>query len=142
MDKLKDVQLQRIMNEDMQWDCYRSEVCHMLRFNGAADFIEKILLSNTVPHLWNRGAYPEALYLVALIDYLSDCYNAPLFEGFEYYRKQKLQKPIFPLGIVLEDKIRNTEENRKRAIEECSKDPCGKFFLKYNIIERSIDDVV
>lgn len=44
--------------------------------------------------------------------------------------------------MILIDNINNNDNQKQKTIRECSKDECGRFFLKYNIVEKDIRDVV
>lgn len=44
--------------------------------------------------------------------------------------------------MILIDNINNNDNQKQKAIRECSKDECRRFFLKYNIVEKDIRDVV
>ena len=136
------VRLLRIMNEDLSYDTFRSEVCHMYHFDGDYEFIRKVMKSNLVVYLWDKNEYAKALYALAMIDYISWKNGVPLFDEYEQMRKCKLEDTLYPSAIVMMDRIERSNRNRNQAIEECRKDECGVFFFRHNIIERSIEDVI
>ena len=45
-------------------------------------------------------------------------------------------------GFDIIDNIYNNDNQKQKGIRECSKDEYGRFFLKYNIVEKDIRDVV
>ena len=65
-----------------------------------------------------------------------------LFAGYEYYRQNKLAEPLFPLDIIMMDKLSPESNIKDEILQECNKNECSKEFLKYNIIEGDIRDVV
>lgn len=134
--------LLRIMNENLSYDTFRSEICHMYHFDGDYEFIRKVMKSNLVVYLWNKNEFAKSLYVLALIDYVSWKNDVPLFEEYESMRKRKLEDMLYPSAIVMMDRIEQSNKNRNQAIEECRNDECGVFFFRHNIIERSIEDVI
>ena len=134
--------LSHIMNGNLEYDLFRSEVCHMYHFDGDYGFIRKVMKSNLVVHLWNKNEFAKSLYVLAVIDYISWKNGVPLFEEYEQIRKCKLDNILYPSAIILLDRIEQSDKNRKQAIEDCKNDECGAFFFRHNIIERSIEDVI
>lgn len=132
----------RIMNENLSYDTFRSELCHMYHFDGDYEFIKKVLKTNLVMYLWEKKEFAKSLYVLAVIDYISWKNDVPFFEEYEWMRKCKLKNELYPSAIVMLDKIEQSNKNRNRALEECKDDECGMFFFRHNIIERSIEDVI
>ena len=80
--------------------------------------------------------------MLAIVDYFTEYYHLETFNQYDYYRRYKLSEIVYPLGVLLVDKISPNMHMKEKVIEECSNDPCGQKFLKYNIIEKTIRDVV
>lgn len=59
------------------FDTFKSNICHRVKDEGDIDFILTTLTSDGIRKLLNRKWYPEALYLLAIIDYLSRVTNLP-----------------------------------------------------------------
>ena len=137
-----DVRLIRLLNKELSYEIFRSEICHMYHFDGDYNFISKVMKSNLVMILWNRNEYAKALYALAMIDYISWKNSVPFFDGFAELRAYKLEKTLYPLEVLLMDKIEHSHKNRDEAAAVCSQDECGAFFFRHNIIKRSIEDVV
>lgn len=137
-----DVRLIRLLNNELSYETFRSEICHMYHFDGDYNFISKVMKSNLVMVLWNRNEYAKALYALAMIDYISWKNHVPFFDGFAELRTYKLDKTLYPLEVVMLDKIEHSHTNRDEAAAVCSQDECGAFFFRHNIVERSIEDVV
>jgi hypothetical protein len=114
----------------------------MYHFDGDAVFISKVMKIDLVITLWNKGEYAKALYVLAIIDYISWKNDVPLFEGYSQIRKCKLENILYPAEVIMMDKIEHTHKNRDLAVITCKQDKCGKFFFRHNIIERSIEDVI
>jgi hypothetical protein len=137
-----DVRYLRILNEDLTYDVFRSEICHMYHFDGTYNFIRKVMKGNLIFELWNKGEYYKALYTLAMVDYIAWKNNVPPFDGYDELRQYKLEKTVYPSGIVMMDRLEKTDKNKRAAYEECKNDDCGRFFIRYNIIEKEIEDVV
>lgn len=137
-----DMRLKRLLRGKLSYDVFRSEICHMYHFDGDYDFISKVMRTNLVMVLWNNHEYDKSLYTLAMIDYISWKNGVALYEGYAKIRACKLEKMIYPEGIILLDKIEHSHINRDEAVKACSQDPCGSFFFRHNIIERNIEDVV
>lgn len=120
-------------NDD--FDLFKSNICQELKFLGDKSFIKKYLLSNDINKYILEYNYLYALYLVALIDYLSKKNSISLYKGFNDLRKMRLEKIYYPKSIVIEYEILKNNVlvfEYKNAIEE---------FKKYNIIEKEIEKV-
>jgi hypothetical protein len=44
-------------------------------------------------------------------------HNVPYFEGYANIRAYKLDNPLYPLKVIMLDKIKYTDKNRKGAIK-------------------------
>lgn len=137
-----DVRLLRLLDPELSYETFRSEICHMYHFDGDYHFIRKVMKSDLVMVFWNRNEYAKALYALAMIDYISWKNHVPFFDGFARLRTYQLEKPLYPLEVVMMDKLEHSHKNRDEAAAVCSQDACGAFFFRHNIIERSIEDVV
>ena len=93
-------------------------------------------------HLEEKDVVIYKKYETAMIDYLTYIYHAPVYEPLDKYRQYKLSEPVFPFSMLLIDSIKRNDEQKQQALKECSEDECGRFFLKYNIVEKDIRDVV
>lgn len=129
---LKEVSVYR-----MDFEAFKSTICHMVKDLGDFDFIIDILGKNLVRIYWEREWYPEAFYLLAMVDYLSRIHNLPVCENYADIRCHKLEEPLFPrdvrMGVMLSPELDMREQCLKEAIPE---------FLRHNIVEAYIRDVV
>lgn len=53
------------------FEVFKSNICHLVKDKGDMDFIIDMLSTDEVRTLYNRRWYPEAFYLLAMVDYLS-----------------------------------------------------------------------
>ena len=120
----------------MSFEVFKSNVCHLVKDQGAVDFIIDTLESDEIRKLYKRKWYPKAFYLLAMVDYLSNKNEIPLCSNYNDVRKQHLREPLYPTGVLLSDAALHTnqykEEARRNAIPE---------FLHFNIIECEVQNV-
>lgn len=114
------------------FEIFKSNVCHKLKKLGDFEFIKDNINNDYVSMYWNLNMYPEAFYYLALVDYLSDKNDIPIWNKYREYRKQKLRNPVFPLWITINEM---TEEEAKKELQDVMPE-----FLKYNIYEGMIYD--
>lgn len=119
------------------FDLFRSNVCHRLSALGDIDFIIKTLEGNEIEVYYQKGWYPESLYLLAMLDYISRENNVPLCTKYDNLRKTKLQEPLYPASIIAAAEISDDStiktEARKDSIPE---------FARFNIIENEVRNVI
>lgn len=120
----------------MNFELFKSNVCHDVKKNGELNFIENTLVNDDVTKYWNEQNYSCAFYTLAMLDYLSKRNEIPLYKKYDYMRNQKLEKPLYPFSALLLKKIDAAspilDEYVKNAIPE---------FAQYNIIEGDIFNV-
>ena len=116
---------------------YKSSVCHRLKELGDLDFVSDILQSDDIRKLFELEWYPESLYLLAMLDFISRENDIPLCEEYDDIRLCKLDKPIIPAGIKAISIAAKNDEAIKQATETAIPE-----FLRFNIIENDVRDVV
>ena len=116
---------------------FKSAVCHRVKELGDIDFMVEVLQSQNIRMYYDRGWYPESLYLLAMLDYLCRENDVPICDDYDDIRKVKLERPVYPAGVTLlaattknPDVLVQAEEN---AISE---------FKHFNIIESEVRDVI
>lgn len=60
------------------FETFKSNTCHLLKDIGDIDFIIETLETDEIRKLYERKWYREALYLLAMIDYLSRINSLPI----------------------------------------------------------------
>ena len=104
---------------------------------GDLEFIVVVLESDEVRKLYNKHWYPEALYLLAMLDYLSRINEIPLCTKYNDLRTRKLEKPIYPIGVLLNSEVLKSDEPLRIAEQEAIPE-----FRRFNIIESEVRNVV
>lgn len=119
------------------FELYKSHVCHLVKEKGDVDFLIETLESDEIHRLYQKRWYPEALYLLAMVDYLSRVNDVPLCKEYDDLRNCKLKQVLYPTSLVLEAKITKNpallQESERESIPE---------FIRHNIVERDVRDVV
>ena len=126
--------MKKNMYTSQDFEVFKGNVYVRIQENGPLDFISKILVSNVIEEYWNDQNTLYAIYLLAMVDYLSKMNGVPLYSKYDYMRKYKLKDRIYPLSFTISAKIENKSE------EEYIDDAIPEF-LKYNIVEGDIFNV-
>jgi hypothetical protein len=103
---------------------------------GDVEFMIQLLETDEIRTLFNRKWYPEALYLLAMLDYLSRENNVPICKNYNDIRKSKLQKLIYPSSVVILCKTMKSDEPKKEIIRMAIPE-----FLRFNIVESEVRNV-
>ncbi len=116
---------------------FKSSVCHRVKELGDIDFIINTLESGDIRTYYEWKWYPESLYLLAMVDYLSRENDVPLDSEYDDIRKCKLEKPVYPASLravaVTNGDNNILKRSEKTAIPE---------FMRFNIIESEVRNVI
>ena len=96
---------------------FRSAVCHQLKTAGDIPFILDTLEKDDIHRYFERGWYPECLYLLAMIDYIS--------------RINRI-----PLCIRAFAEAAHSDEILKQSVRTAIPE-----FIRFNIVENEVRDV-
>ena len=118
------------------FDVFKSNVCHQVKDLGDIPFIIQLLQSNQIRKLYEKKWYPEALYLLAMLDYLSRENNVPLCKNYNDLRSSRLQKPVFPSSVVILCKTTKSDKPKEDIIRMAIPE-----FLRFNIVESEVRNV-
>ncbi len=121
----------------LAFETFKSYICHEVKRKGDLDFIIDTLQANDVTRYWSQKWYPEAFYVLATIDYLSRLNDIPCCSKYDVIRSCSLKEPIYPRDIVLARKL----SPRLNIEHKCLAESIPEF-RRFNIVERSIRDVV
>jgi transcriptional regulator with XRE-family HTH domain len=119
------------------FETFKSNVCHRLHDRGDMDFIIEVLEKGEIRNLYQRGWYPEALYLLAMVDYISRENGIPVCADYNDIRAAKLRKPLYPASILTLCAATHSDapkvQSQKEAIPE---------FMRFNIVESEVRNVL
>ena len=126
--------------EEVDYRCsfetFKSNTCHHVKDMGDIDFIIETLETDEVRKLYERSWYREALYLLAMIDYLSRMNDLPICTNYNDIRSQKLEKPYFPAGVAVSYAATGDESIKEKALADAIPE-----FLRFNIVESEVRNV-
>lgn len=115
---------------------FRSAVCHHLKTEGDIPFILEILEKGDIRRYYELGWYPECLYLLAMLDYISRVNRIPLCRDYDDLRSLKLREPLYPPSIRAFAAAAHSDEILKQSILSAIPE-----FIRFNIVENEVRDV-
>ena len=118
------------------FELFKSNTCHMVKDMGDIPFIIQLLETNQIRKLYEKKWYPEALYLLAMLDYLSRENHVPICKNYNDIRTAKLQRPVYPSSVVIMCKTLKSDAPK----EECYRMAIPEF-LRFNIVESEVRNV-
>jgi len=119
------------------FETFKSNTCHQVKDMGDLDFMIRLLESDEIRNLYNRRWYPEALYLLAMLDYLSRINQIPICTRYDDIRTQKLKNPLYPAGILVAGEVLESDKPLRMAEQDAIPE-----FRRFNIMESEVRDVV
>ena len=120
--------------ERSSFEIFKSNICHLVKDKGELSFIRDMLCSDEVSKLYERKWYAECLYLLAMIDYLSRKNDIPLYNGYDKLRTGKLDKVLYPSGIMAMYSLSGDESILIKSFDESIPE-----FKRFNIVENEIE---
>ena len=118
------------------FETFKSNTCHHIKDIGDIDFIIETLEADEIRKLYERSWYREALYLLAMVDYLSRINDLPLCTNYNDIRAQKLERPCFPAGVIVSYAATGDERIKEKALANAIPE-----FLRFNIVEGEVRNV-
>lgn len=129
--------LDPLMMPRISFELYKSNVCHQLNRLGDIGFIIQTLKTDSIRSFYQRGWYPESLYLLAMLDYLSRENSVPLCTRYDDLRHCRLSSPIYPSSVLAIAAAENSERAKRQAVQKAIPE-----FLNFNIIESEVCNVI
>ena len=118
------------------FETFKSNTCHHIKDIGDIDFIIETLEADEIRKLYERSWYREALYLLAMVDYLSRINDLPLCTNYNDIRAQKLERPCFPAGVIVSYAATGDGRIKEKALANAIPE-----FLRFNIVEGEVRNV-
>ena len=119
------------------FELFKSNICHRVKELGDIDFIIDTLENDDITKYYECKWFPECLYLLAMLDYISKLNKVPLCNKYDYLCKCRLQETIYPVSIRMVAAIEKSstimDEARRESIPE---------FMRFNIVENDVRNVV
>lgn len=121
----------------ISFELYKSNVCHRLKELGDIQFIIETLKNEEIESLFRRKWYPESLYLLAMLDYISRENSVPLCTRYEKLRMVRLKDTLYPVSVQVLALTSEKSITTARALEQGIPE-----FLRHNIVENEVRNVV
>ena len=115
---------------------FKSNVCHRVKNMGDIPFMIQLLESNQIRKFYEKKWYPEALYLLAMLDYLSRENDVPLCKNYNDIRTTKLLRPVYPSSIVVMCAVMNSDAPKEDCLQKAIPE-----FLRFNIVECDVRNI-
>jgi transcriptional regulator with XRE-family HTH domain len=138
--KILDVSIDSLLKDELEirpnFEIFKSSICHWVHFKGDLDFLIDTLESGEIFELYEKKWYVEALYLLAMVDYISRENNFPLCADYNDLRQAKLRELLYPAGVLILSATGNNtwkDQSRAEAIPE---------FMRHNIVEADVRNVI
>ncbi len=125
------------VQNSVPFELFKSNVCHRVKDNGDIPFIVEILKSDEIRSYYNKKQYPQAFYLLAMVDYLSRENDLPLCSAYSDIRKQKLADPIYPQSVLAMAKVMEDDSLIAESLESAIPE-----FKNFNIAESEVRYVI
>ena len=116
---------------------FKSTICHRVKELGDIDFIIDTLESQDIRKYYDRKWYPESLYLLAMLDYISRENDVPLCDEYDDLRRCRLENTIYPSSVLAMSAASKKDDELKHA--EITAIP---EFKRFNIIESEVRNVI
>ena len=129
----------RVMDEERRrpsFEIFKSNICHRVKDMGDIPFVIDLLQSNQIRKLYEKKWYPEALYLLAMLDYLSRENHIPICKNYNDIRAAKLQQLVYPSSVIIMCKALHSDAPK----EDCIRMAIPEF-LRFNIVESEVRNV-
>lgn len=121
----------------VDFELYKSSVCHRVKEMGDVDFIIYTLENDEITDLFQMEHYSESLYLLGMLDYVSRLNKVPVCSKYDEIRKCKLQETIYPAGVIATSIISGSDEIKEKSLQEAIPE-----FLRFNIVESEVRNVI
>ena len=77
----------------------KSNVFHQVKEMGDSDFLIDTIKSDNIRRYYNKQWYPESLYPLAMVDYLSRENELPVCTEYDFLRRAKLSNTLHPTSV-------------------------------------------
>ena len=135
-----DVSIESLLRDSLEhrpsFETFKSNICHYVKDMGDINFLIDVIKTDKIYEYLNKQWHLEALYLLAMVDFLCKENDLPLHEDYEKLRRMKLSEIIYPAGILILCSALNSEEPKKKSLQEAIPE-----FMRHNIVESEVRNV-
>ncbi len=125
------------LDKRSDFELFKSNVCHRLKELGDIEFVIELLEEDHIRRYYQKKWYPESLYLLAMLDFISRENNIPLCTQYNDMRKLKLKNILFPSGVSVSARVTGNDELKNRSVSEAIPE-----FMRFNIVESDVRNVI
>lgn len=118
------------------FELYKSSICHYVKAKGDIDFLIEMLETDRVRELYNKEWYPEAFYLLGMVDYLSRVNGIEQCNIYDDIRCCRLEKLLYPGSMRVYYAALGEEIPEEKILKEAIPE-----FLRFNIVESEVRNV-
>lgn len=129
--------LEPCFQQRSSFELFKSSICHRLKEMGDINFIIDLLENDEIRMYHQRKWYPESLYLLAMLDYISRINDVPLCEEYADLRRCRLKTMIYPAGVLAICAVTKSDLAKRQAEEEAIPE-----FMRFNIVESEVRNVI
>ena len=135
-----DVPMERLIEDAIEYrssfETFKSNVCHMVKDMGDIEFLIDTVEANKIRQYYQKRWYPESLYLLAMVDYLSRENGLPVCSEYNDLRMASLNETLYPAGIHVMCSALKSDTPKKE-----SWDAAIPEFKRFNIVENEVRNV-
>jgi transcriptional regulator with XRE-family HTH domain len=125
------------LDKRSDFEIFKSNTCHRLKELGDIDFLIDLLEEDHIRKYYAKKWYPESLYLLAMLDYVSRENDIPICTQYDDMRQLKLKRVLYPSSVLMAAKVSRNEEVKARSIREAIPE-----FMRFNIVESEVRNVI
>lgn len=127
-----------LCDRDYTFTWFRSEQCHLVHRKGELDYLIDVLEKKEIDRYWRLAMYAEAMYTLAMVDYISRRNDLPRCENYNEIRQYKLDHVSYPVDVILQGKLLKDDTAYQRAEKGAIPE-----FRRFNIVEGEVfaDDI-
>ena len=138
--KALNVTIEDLLADSMEYrqsfDVYKSNICHMVKDMGDIGFIIDTLKSDKIRKLYQKRWYPESLYLLAMVDYLSRQNDLPVCIEYSDIRSVRLREPVYPSSVIAMSVFSRGDQPKEDSYAQAIPE-----FIRFNIVEGEVRNV-
>lgn len=139
--KVLDVSMENLIepcfDKRSDFEVFKSNICHRLKELGDIEFLIELLEEDSIRKYYKKKWYPESLYLLAMLDYVSRENDIPICTQYDDMRSLKLKKILFPASVLAASKVYKSDTLKQRSIREAIPE-----FMRFNIVESDVRNVI
>lgn len=129
---IKEPELKRV-----PFERFKNALRHQLHELGDKAFLKKMLMEDEVETYVSRQWYPEALYILGMMDLLCRLHQLPLATKYDTYRSLKLDQILYPADISILSLAQHSDRIKQESFDQSIPE-----FKRFNIVEGDIRNVI